>query len=91
MSLPSRDAAAVAKFLAEAICLLLRKPHEIWELQQEILSGANSGTHSHLQHPEASLLAVTALRQVIRVAGSSKIPESSIVAICHYVKGVFYF
>ncbi len=72
----------MAKFLAEAIALLLRKPQEMWELQQGITYAA-----SPLQQPEASLLPITALRQAIRVAGSSKMPEGTITAICSYVTG----
>ena len=81
-----RDAAAVARFVAEAVSLLLRKPHEMWELQQDIL-GTATGSASPLHQPDASLLPITALRQAIRVAGSSKMPETAIVAICRYVKG----
>ena len=80
-------AEAVARFVAEAVTLLLRKPHEIWELQQELLSAASPETGAPHLETETSLLPVTALRQAIRVAGSSKIPQASIMAICKYVKG----
>ncbi len=85
-----REAATVARFVAEAVSLLLRKPHEMWELQQDIL-GTATGTASPLHQPDASLLPITALRQAIRVAGSSKMSETAIVAICRYVKGAAAF
>ena len=90
MYLLCREAAAVARFLAEAVSLLLRKPHEMWELQQDILDTA-SGNGSPLHQPDASLLPITALRQAIRVAGSSKMSETAIVAICRYVEGAAAF
>ena len=77
----------MARFLAEAVTLLLRKPHEMWDLQQDILSAASNEPNEQFQESDASLLPVTALRQAIRVAGSSKIPQASILAICRYVKG----
>ena len=77
----------MASFLAEAAALLLRKPHEMWELQQGILDAASTGNSPPLHHPDASLLPITALRQAIRVAGSSKMPKTAITAICSYVKG----
>ena len=77
----------MARFTAEAVTLLLRKPHEMWELQQEILSAASPDTSAPYLETDASLLPVTALRQAIRVAGSSKIPQASIMAVCKYVKG----
>ena len=77
----------MARFVAEAVTLLLRKPHEMWELQQEILSAASPGTGAPNLETDASLLPVTALRQAIRVAGSSKIPQASIMVVCRYVKG----
>ena len=83
----SRDASAVVSFLAEAVGLLLRKPHEMWELQQDILEDSGSGKGAGLAQPDTSLLPVTVLRQAIRVAGSSKMPEACIVAICKYVEG----
>ena len=73
--------------MAEAVTLLLRKPHEMWELQQEILSAASPEAGAPHLESDASLLPVTALRQAIRVAGSSKIPQASIMAVCKYVKG----
>lgn len=82
-----RDASAVASFLAEAVGLLLRKPHEMWELQQDILEESRSGKGARLAQPDTSLLPVTVLRQAIRVAGSSKMPEACIVAVCKYVQG----
>ena len=82
-----REEAAVAKFLAEAVALLLRKPHEMWELQQGIPDAANTSNGPPLCQPDASLLAITALRQAIRVAGSCKMPEAAISAICSYVTG----
>ena len=83
-----RDASAVVTFLAEAVGLLLRKPHEMWELQQDILEESAIGKGAGLAQLDTSLLPVTVLRQAIRVAGSSKMPESCIVAICKYVEGV---
>ena len=80
-------AAAVARFVAEAVTLLLRKPHEMWELQQDILSAAGPETDAPYAETDASLLPVTALRQAIRVAGSSKIPQAAVMAVCTYVKG----
>ena len=77
----------MAKFLAEAVALLLRKPHEMWELQQGIIDAAGAGNSSPLHQPDASLLPITALRQATRVAGSSKMPEATITAICAYVTG----
>ena len=77
----------MASFLAEAVALLLRKPHEVWELQQGILDAASTGSGPPLHQPDASLLPITALRQAIRVAGSSKMLEAAITAICSYVAG----
>lgn len=77
----------MARFVAEAVTFLLRKPHEMWELQQDILSASSPETGAPHLEAEASLLPVTALRQAIRVAGSSKIPEASIMAVCKYVEG----
>ena len=77
----------MTKFLAEAAALLLRKPHEMWELQQGIIDAAIACNSTPLHQPDASLLPITVLRQAIRVAGSSKMPEATIIAICSYVKG----
>ncbi len=83
----SRDASAVAHFLAEAVGFLLRKPHEMWELQQDILEQSRSGTGTRLAQPDTSLLPITVLRQAIRVAGSSKMPGACVGAVCKYVEG----
>lgn len=77
----------MTKFLAEATALLLRKPHEMWELQQGITDAAITSNSTSLDQPDASLLPITVLRQAIRVAGSSKMPEAATTAICSYVKG----
>ena len=77
----------MTKFLAEAVALLLCKPHEMWELQQGIIEAAKTGNSTPLHQPDASLLPITVLRQAIRVTGSSKMPKATILAICSYVKG----
>ena len=85
--MPFRDASAVSFFLAEPLGLLLWKPHEMWELRQDILEESRSGKSARLAQPDTSLLPTTVLRQAIRVAGSSKMPEACIVAVCKYVQG----
>ena len=62
----------------------------MWELQQDILEQSGFGKGARLAQPDISLLPVTGLRQAIRVAGSSKMPEACIIAICKYAKGVPY-
>jgi hypothetical protein len=75
---------AVLKFLAEAVTLLARKPHEFYELQQATQM-ATAGLGG--KKGQYSLLPVAALRQAVRVSGSAKIPASTRAAIAGYVSG----
>lgn len=78
-----RCADAVAGFLAEAVALLSRKPHEFHEAARAILSQhAIAALRS-----EHSLLVVAALRQAVRVSASSKMTANARAAIAGYVAG----
>lgn len=79
----SRCADAVAGFLAEAVALLSRKPHEFYETARGILSQHAIAA----SQPEHSLLVVAALRQAVRVTASSKMPAVARAAIASYVAG----
>ena len=88
----SPAAEAVCGFLSEAVQLLLRRPHELHETQQELLAaagldtaGSGSGAPSP---PQFSLLALCALRQLLRVLPSIKMASGDKAGIAAYVAGV---
>ena len=84
----------MANFLAEAAALAARAPHVLYEQQQGILlNGPVAGGNSEagaagMSVPEASLLAVAALRQARKVASSAKMPLDVRAAVCGYVAGM---
>ena len=92
-------------FLAEAAALVARKPGELFELTQALLSDAPAAHGQPLGGPGSvaadepasgsdvgsgpgfSLLAVAALRQALRVAGSGKMAADARAGIAAYVAG----
>lgn len=89
---------ALASFLSEAVQLLLRRPQELYEQQQQLLAAAaggasGDGSAEDLQdqeqaQPQFSLLAPCALRQLLRMLPSSKIPSADKAAVVAYVATV---
>ena len=92
---------AVCAFLAEAAALVARRPGELFEVTQSLVSGATAA-HGPAQSGQSSLpgqgsdagsglgfslLAVAALRQAVRVAGSSKMAADARAGIAAYVAG----
>lgn len=93
----------MSAFLAEAAALVARKPGELFELKESLIADAlaahgqaPSGPSSLAaggpgQGSEAgigfSLLAVAALRQAVRVAGSGKMAPHARAGIAAYVAG----
>lgn len=93
-------------FLAEASALVARKPGELFELMQLLLSAAAAVQGRALSAlsclavgepgpgfdigsgPGFSLLAVAALRQAVRVAGSGKMATDARAGVAAYVAGV---
>ncbi|KAK9812620.1 hypothetical protein WJX72_000751 [[Myrmecia] bisecta] len=74
---------AVQSFLAEAVALVARRPHELHELTQSLLQpGALPAVLGF------SPLAVCCLRQVLKVAESARLPASARAATAAYVSGV---
>lgn len=87
----------MAAFWAEALQLLLRRPHELFELQQALLGQAGvaasltsggTGARAAASAPQFSLLAPCVLRQLLRVLPSSKIPAADKAAAAVYVADV---
>jgi hypothetical protein len=91
---------ALASFLSEAVQLLLRRPHELYEQQQQLLAAAAGGEagdgiaeglqeqEQEQAQPQFSLLAPCALRQLLRMLPSSKIPSADKAAVVAYVATV---
>ncbi|KAK9864747.1 hypothetical protein WJX84_011210 [Apatococcus fuscideae] len=85
---------AVLGFLSEAAAAVARRPDQLWETQMTMSEGSPAyevhglGGHGPGQSGQSfSLLAVSALQQSIKVAGSSKRPSFSRAAVCSYVAG----
>lgn len=87
LALRCRGGETACAFLVEAVQMLLRRPHELFEQQQELLSaaGASGGASGS---PQFSLLALCALRQLLRVLGSTKMPGADKAAVAAYVAAV---
>ena len=100
-----RRSEAVSAFLAEAAALVARKPGELFELTQSLLS-ATAVAHGPVPSVPSSLpaggpgqgfdagsgsgfslLAVAALRQAVRVAGSGKMAAEARAGVAAYVAG----
>ena len=80
---PCSGSEAVCSFWTEAVQLLLRRPHELFELQQQLLGDAAGGGAVQF-----SLLAPCVLRQLLRVLPSGKIPAADKAAATAYVAAV---
>ena len=87
----------MSAFLAEASALVARRPGELFELTQSLLSdtaaahgpvpsGPGQGSDAGLGLG-FSLLAVAGLRQALRVAGSGKMAADARAGVAAYVAG----
>jgi hypothetical protein len=73
----------VAAFLAEAAAAVARKPHELYELAQDLL-GEEADTEAAAS---VSPLVLSALRQAIKVSRSAKRGSGDRVRIAAFVSG----
>ena len=91
-SSPASPCEAVVSFFTNSVVQLTRRPHEMYELVQELLgkAGRVEAAAGQCGASSVSLLAVASLRSCLKAAASSRMAAADKAAICSYMAGALW-